>query len=588
MGRAAFLQSSVAVGVAVTAVGLAATAPGCSFATNETAIQCTSEADCLSLGPEFAGTTCDGATKSCVKVASDQGLCKTNQECVDKAGGADAICRKRDRTCVTLRSPECPTVIAQPGQLLSDEAVVIGAITPAGAGEAGDLINAAIELAQIDLSKIGGRGLPSVTDSPDTRPLVVVACREFGTGGYDSVVRAAQHLARNVEVPVVIGPVDPANAALTASQVFNPRRILSILPTGTSSVLATLPNPIAPTPLVWSPSYGDVEIAQAAGEFVSKVLEPAIRAQGETTLRIAVLGEDNFLGQTTADLVQAQLRFNDGKTAVENASASPPAYLRVSMGDLIDPVGNPAPESKIAAAIGAIYQFKPHIIFHSYALLAIAPTFFPLVFNYPPPGPGTPAPVHIDVVATFGSFPPLNEVVDVLSNPAIPAPGRLNARLFSMTGHLKDFSRNSAWVLKFKNQFPQFAMSDTPNSAIVQSWYDSTYLAAYAIVANGRKPLTGENLATTLQQLSPPGQAINTGTDDVPKAFGILGSGQPADINGLSGSLDMDPRTGRANYDISVTCPVVGADGRSRGFKDSGFYTERGVGVGVPSCPASL
>jgi hypothetical protein len=456
------------------------------------------------------------------------------------------------------------------------------------AGEASDQVNSAIELAQIDFSKIGGRGLPSVTNSTDTRPLVVVVCREFGTGGYDAVVRAAQHLADDIEVPVVIGPIDPANAALTASQVFNPRRILSILPTGTSSVLATLPNPIAPTPIVWSPSYGDVEIAKASGEFVSKVLEPAFNAQGESSIRIAVLGEENFLGQTTADLLQEQLRFNGGKSAIENSAGSSPTYLRISIGDLIDPVGNPAPESKIAAAIGAVYQFKPHIIFHSYALLAIAPVFFPLVFNYPLPGPGNPAPVHIDAVATFGSFPPLNEVIDVLSNPAIPPPGRLNARFFSMTGHLKDASRNRAWVLKFKTQFPQFAASDTPNSSIVQTWYDSTYLAAYAIVANGTKPLTGENLAVTLQQLSPPGQAINAGTDDVPKAFGLLGSGQPADINGLTGTLDMDPRTGRTSYDISVTCPVIDGNGKTFGFRDSGFYTDKGVGVGVPSCPAVL
>jgi hypothetical protein len=48
-------------------------APGCSFVTNETAIQCTSEAECLALGPAFAGTTCDKATKSCKKVADTEG-----------------------------------------------------------------------------------------------------------------------------------------------------------------------------------------------------------------------------------------------------------------------------------------------------------------------------------------------------------------------------------------------------------------------------------------------------------------------------------------------------------------------------------
>ena len=105
---------------------------GCAAVTNTTAVQCTSEAECLGRGPEFAGTTCDKATKTCVKLPEDTDLCSKNQECIDRAGGAPAICQKATRKCVPLTTAECPTVLAKPGQLLDDNTVVIG-VDPKGA-----------------------------------------------------------------------------------------------------------------------------------------------------------------------------------------------------------------------------------------------------------------------------------------------------------------------------------------------------------------------------------------------------------------------------------------------------------------------
>ena len=133
-------------------VGAAATvayvAPGCSFTTNTTAIQCTSEAECVALGPEFAGTTCDKTTKTCVKVPEDSDLCKTNKECIDLAGGQPAICRKSNHKCVNLLTTECPRVFAQPGQLLNDDTIVIGAETPVQTIELGDVMDETLKLFQ--------------------------------------------------------------------------------------------------------------------------------------------------------------------------------------------------------------------------------------------------------------------------------------------------------------------------------------------------------------------------------------------------------------------------------------------------------
>src|SRR4051812_2374028 len=87
---------TAAVVFAIVAIG---GAQGCSVVTNETAVQCTSEKECLDLGPEFANTTCDAVTKTCKKVEAPV-ECNTNAECGQKA--PNSICRKRDHKCVQV------------------------------------------------------------------------------------------------------------------------------------------------------------------------------------------------------------------------------------------------------------------------------------------------------------------------------------------------------------------------------------------------------------------------------------------------------------------------------------------------------
>lgn len=571
-------RSRGVVALALLGGAFAVASGACSVTTNTTAVQCTSEAECQNLGPAFVGTTCDRATKTCVKVNEEQDLCTTNQACIDKAGGLPSICRKSDRKCVVLTSPECPGVLQQPGQLLNDDTIVIGSINPAGATELGDPMEKAVEFAQIELSK-QVRGLPSIDPAKtDPRPLVVVSCREFGTDGYDSMVRAAVHLAKNVQVPLVIGPVDAANAALTAGEVLNGARILSIFPIGQSPFLQSLPNPIAPTPITWSIGYDDANITNAGAEFVKAKLEGDIRAKnGNQPIKIVVLVEDNFQGQTSTELLEKKLVFN-GKSAADNLSDG--NYLRLSIGDQLDPVKNPVPEAAVAKALTALYQFKPDIVFHAYAPKAIPTTFIPLLVQWPQ---ALPRAYHFDLIATFKAFTPVNDIVDALS---------YHGRVFSATTRVdrQPAGRHDQFKSRFLQQYPQFTTIPGVDTALIHFWYDATYMAAYSIVANGNKPLTGENLAATLPKLLPPGGGrIETGPGDITKAFGLLQSGQGIDLDGLSGDMDVDTRTGFTNYDIDVVCPEV-QNGRTVRFKASNFVTIDGVGqlTGPYACPPAV
>lgn len=566
------LRSTVVAGV-VTGLGVAfANQFGCAAVTNTTAVQCTSEAECLARGPEFAGTTCDKATKTCVKTKEDTDLCTKNSECIDRAGGAPAICEKSSRKCVSLTSPECPTVLAKPGQLLDDNTIVIGMLSAAGAtfdSGNGDQMEKAAGLAQSDIAK-SVRGLPSTDGSSNIRPLVIVSCHEFD-GGYEGLIRASNHLAKNVKVPVVIGPIDGAHQLAVTSQVFSPSGVLTIIPFRTAIV--DVPSPIAPTPLVWSLSFTDRQIAQSTAQVITKDLEPKLKARGVTgPIRVAMIVEDNALGTTTADVTEAQLNFN-GKTAVQNANDSPPAYLRVKLGDFTDPVGNPAPADGAAKAVAAVIGFKPHIILHSYAPAAASSVFVPLTLQWPATEP---RPYGIDLISVFPLLAPVVDMIDTFG---------LHGITFSQMGRAVDQDRVNQWLVKYKTEYPDITNFAQTESQVVQTWYDAVYYAAYAIAANGKKPLNGSNLAQTLPLMQPPGQKIRTGTEDLTKAFGILSAGQGIDVEGITGDLDLDSKRAAPSPDVNITCAEKSPQtNKTIRFKPSGFYIQSGQGQGAVNC----
>lgn len=558
------------------AVAATASSQGCSALTNTTAVQCSSEAQCLSLGADFVGTTCDPATKTCVKVAQGADLCTTNQQCIDQAGGQPALCRKGTGKCVKLITPECPEVFAQPGEIANDRAIAIGMISPQGASfcaNACDAIGKTVQLGQAELSKTL-RGLPAVDGSNEPRPVIVVSCHEFTPGaGYEGLLRMANHLAKDVGVPLVIGPIDGANALVVETTVFNPAKVLSIVPGGTSFALGQQPNPIAPTPIIWRPSISDVLVSKATGQLVEKFLEPRAKQEsGDSSLRVAVLVEHNSLGLSLSKSLQDTWRFN-GQLARDNPAAN---FQIFDIGDFLDTVGNPAPETKIQGAIGALYAFKPHIVAHAYAPAAISPTFFPLILNWPA---GQYVPYHIDVLpSSFSFFQPIPSVLNL-----VPA---LKGRVFTTdTRPPADNAHRAAWILKFVTTYPEFRGTPIPEFVgVVEGWYDAFYLAAYSIAANRNKPLTGENLAATLPLLNPPGALILTGTEDMAKAVGALNNGQGIDLQGIAGDLDIDTQTGATAYDILVQCAAQDATGKTTGFKSSGFFTDKGAVQGAPSC----
>lgn len=564
-------------------VALVVSSQGCNAITNTTAVQCTSESECLGLGPEFAGSTCDPATKTCVKKDVNVGLCAHNQECIDRANGAPAICRKSDKKCVALTTPECPTVLGKQGNLsiADDNAIIIGAMTPAGTVELGTVMEDAISLAQSEIESGFLKGLPPVPGSTAPRPLVVVACREF-QGGLEGLLRGANHLANNVQVPLVIGPVDPSNGGIAAAQVFLPKKILNILPTAVTSGLVNLPNPIAPTPLIWRLNFDDRSVATAVGQFVTNQLEPTLKARGATDIKVALVAEGNQLGVSSAAQMTKTLRFN-GKSALENAADADPKFLSVNFGDLNDTVGNPNPEGKIASTLAQLRAFKPNIILHAYAVFGIQRILFGIEQSWPMDG--TPRPFHVGLTPPWNTFAPLFSFLD-----AMPfRNGRVFAAQNFTSAAVAPFPVASpqvqAWLQRFNDKFPDLAMSPTPKNQLVWLLYDATYLAGYAISSLRDKPVSGENLATTLGLFNPPGVTVSTyETGDLTKGFTELTAGRGIDIQGLSGDMNFDVAFAAPNYGLEITCPNV-VNGKVASMKGSGFHYKNDTQQAVITAP---
>lgn len=540
------------------AASLLIVSDGCTQITNTTAVQCLSEAECLERGPDFANTTCSAATKTCVPVVQGVGLCSTNVECIARNGGTNSICRKRDKRCVVLQTAECPVIHGSKTEIENDKTIFVGLIDPGSAGPLGLLFNTITKFVQEDLA-LQTTGLPSVDGTPGTRPVVFVSCNEFGAG-FEGLQRGARHLVDDVGVPAVVGPVDPENVLRVLAPIFLPNKIMSIAPTTFLSALNDLPNPIAPTPLIWRPQISDSVLVKVVAPFVKdvaaqKTIDMGIRTAGEP-LRVLVLVEGNVQGIALQRRVQDILVFND-KSAVQNSLDMPPTYTVSNFGDFNDPTNNSNPTKKITSSLEQVFAFKPHVIVHSANVLTLPRVLGPLEALWP--ASSGPKPLHVSMNGSWLS----ERLFKIMATDVT-----LRSRIFiGLAKPAAGTDRLQTMFLNFKQRFPEFSTAAT--NPLVANIYDSAYLMIYALAAVGSKPLTGENIAVAMGRLQPPGTEILTEPDQFAKGFGVLAGGGNVDLVGLSGGLNFD-NEGGVQGDAEIQCANV-VNGNLMGFKGSKY-----------------
>jgi hypothetical protein len=561
-------------------------APGCSAITNTTAIQCTKEADCLSLG---AGTRCDPTTKTCVSVPEDQDRCTHNSECIDAAKGSPAICRKSDRKCVNLFTPTCDTVVQQSGDLLDDNAVVVGYIVPYGVTwdqGASDLMLLNLKLAQHEIMSSGG--LPALSGQSKGRPLVFLACHEFqASEGIENLLSAANHLVKDVQVPIVIGPIDPDFENALSNLVFLPNKVFNILPNGGSVGLADQAAKVNPAaPIIWQlQGHSDRGTGKIMTDFILKYLEPRLRNTDGVVgpIRVASIYDGGYFGTSYNGGTASRIIFN-GKSAADNLADG--NYISINIGSLVDPIANPSPSGKIAAGLAQLYAFQPHVVMYSAFPGATGPLMVPMFLNWPM---SVPKPYYLDLTGSAQYISADLRILEVFG---------VRDRIFTpLVQSNPDQAIVDQYIIRLSAEFPDqnIPANRFTRAFISQVSYDAAWLSAYAIAAVRDKPLTADNIAATLPQLRPPNPKSNVGPLDPtnptsganPSAsFTALSAGKGIDLQGLAGHMDINPNDGLSDYDLTLWCPGMNPDG-SVTLHSSGFSQVNGVVPdGTPvNCP---
>jgi hypothetical protein len=526
------LSRAAAWSIAVlVAVGMPTSA--CTFLVKADTAQCETDLDCAALGPSFEGTTC-GPRKTCIPLDS---YCSTNLECISRGGSEAYICKHGEtplqNKCVGLLSPECPKLLADPGDVANDDALIVGSVwMPSWSpilkgGEDG------LELARQDFQRAQG-GIPPLPGKK-ARPIVVVAC-DIPIGRQDTHSKATDHLIDDVGVPMMFGPLTSPWIAYALNRAV-PKGIAVMSPDA--------------TPKNFSAGYAD-------GLFFSNGVPPGtvlggslLPAEQEKLLRAAGKTGDIKVALMTTGLASdfeigsgfyKNVTFN-GKSAKDNGDN----YLEADFGDLSS-VSTPEQSVDFARAVGAIQTFKPDIIacFASgcdKAAAAVEKTLHPYW--------------------VFSSIMANNAVAELFD----AQPGGVTRVLGTRPGR----PANDERVAIFNNRFGGI-FKDISEPGLASQTYDLFYFMAYAASSLGTAPITGKAIGDAiLNRFVVGGKAASTRPDLIVSSVQALASGNNLEMDGTQTTGIFNPQGALKVLNLTAWCFTADKT-KPRRLLDSGLY----------------
>jgi len=384
----------------------------------------------------------------------------------------------------------CPTLFgATEEEVKAGRAVVIGSLLPltGGLSGVGPLMEKAVWLAADQINQLGG---------VDGRKLAVLSCDD-GTGGDDKAVNAARHLVAQVGVQAIVGPAASSTSILVLGSVARPAGVVLVSPSATSPDLTAQLD----DDLLWRTAPSD-EIQGAA---VSAWLK------GEGIERVAVVTRNDSYGNALGDAIRR--------------SYCPMCTPEQLFTRSYDPAMLNAAE-----VVTALQAFGPQAtVFVSYFDDGVA------LLNASGAAMGVP----------LDRFVLTDGVRDARIVTEVTHPEVLDA-LFGTAPATPAGETYAAFVSDFRGRWATDAGQFSANA------YDATYLLALAIAAAGEGATpTGAQIAQNLKRLSI-GPSVAVGRGQFLEALRALRASETATINlqGASGPLDFDPRTGEAPADI--------------------------------------
>jgi serine/threonine-protein kinase len=474
--------------------------------------------------------------------------CRSNAECAGD-GSVPALCRKETGSCVPVLTKDCNQVLAEKGDVANDATIWIGAMIPRhgpdGSRVGAEVVNT-LDLARRDFIAISD-GVPGATAGAPAHPLAIVLCDDL-----DDSAGCAHHLIDELGVPAVIGFGKTKAVMDLVPSLFNPTRTLAVVALNTSPILTSVPRASDGTRFMWRVT-SDVEVsARTVAAFAERDVVPLLpKGERGETLRVAVARSDNPGMLAVADSLVSRLRQSTG------------ADITMAR---VDPEHSEEDEKKVASQV---LSSQPQLVVLIGGATAWVGNVIRQVERDWPRGKPRPrymtfsTGVLAQVSAIAAASPEARSRILAIDSPAlVPA--------------------NVSLALHYSETFTPL----TPESTFGPV-YDAVYFLAYASIAVGNAPVTGESLSHALARLQPPGEPIAVGPTSILAATNALRAGKNIDLIGSTTTLDLDPATGDSAADAEIFCLKATPDRRGVEVRGSGviFDAKTQKLTGKLDCP---
>jgi hypothetical protein len=566
----AFFSRSFLTPSRVVALLLTGGSVACVALTDGTLTQCRNEEDCRSRGPEWADTTCT-VDRVCAKLTETQIGCTTNQECSDKNGGAPFICKKSNRQCVPITTPECTQLLGEKPDWLSSDAIFIGISSVPNID--GTLVQSGADLARAEIRDALRGGLPPVTAGGPPRPLVVLNCPNEplpNIGFFADTERGVRHMVDDLEIKTYF-PFLPQVFTSIIPKVTIPANVLTFtIPSGTPVIVGDYPGN-----LTYQMGGTDIDTGKLLLKMMTDKIEPRVLADPSFAPVVAgeikvqqVFAQDAANGNS-ANFILQNLKWNGGKSTADNQAAG--FYKATSLGDTNDKLTNPAIAARTTQAIAEVIAFKPHVLVVSLAPAFVNSFLIPLETQWPA---GTPRPL---IVSTLTSW--TNVIVG-----GIGSRDSLRRRYIGLETTAKGFDQEhfNAFQIALRVRFPELQNQNIGISTYYV--YDAIYALAYSIVAAGTTELKGDVISRGIRRLSN-GPTVKTGPEELPKGFAALANDGTISLQGISGPVSFNEKGERPGL-ARVYC-VTASGGVANGLARPGYQMDIATQTvsGVSDCP---
>lgn len=522
------------------AVGLAAgwlAASACSALVDHADSQCATDGDCA----RFGSFSCvqGGCVARARTDAATAGPCTTTAECLAAHAGVDWVCRKVDHTCVSLVSPDCPTIL---GQYTRDDTVLLGALLPLDGPHAstGAALADALRLAVSDFTDAGIPG-----PGGERRPLAIVVCNES-----TDVDRAATHLSDDLLVPAIVGTGDSATTRSVAYDVTLRKGSLLISPRATADL-----SPVSGSGLVWRTCPSDRVEGAAIVALAEGVVLPAVtKATGRARIRVALVHAADVESTELDAAISATLHLNG---ALATDPSNQPSFLDVDFGDP-DSLADTDASGRYEAAIAAVTAALPDVVLLVGSTQAVSDVLAGIELRWPGGSPPR-------YIVSSGL-----QTTELLALAAARDPLRTRILGTAPGGSGANVDAFHARYLR------AFADGTTPQEFGVAQAYDAVYALAFAEAITPKSAPLGPDLTQALRRAFSPREAsaptpIEVGPQTIGAALAALAAGDAIALDGASAPLLFQTGTGDVVTDVQIWCIVPAAAAGTVAFERSGL-----------------